>query len=158
MMVSVTGKNIFKNGLIWLLFTMAKPLPPCFIKNLLYRSGGAKIGKRVWISPYATIDPVAPNRIILEDDVMIGWGATILSHEMNQDPIEGPRSREYKEDDTLLKRGCFIGGFTTVRCGVTVREGAVVGSNSLVVDNVPPGTLSLGVPAKVVKRGGDQKS
>mgnify|MGYP001143152285 FL=1 len=106
----------------------------------------------MWISPYASIDPVAPNQIIIEDDVLIGWGATVLSHEMNQDPAGGPKSRSYKEDSTILKKGCFIGGFTTIRCGVTIGEGAVVGSDSTVISDIPSNSLAYGVPAKTVER------
>ncbi|MGA1821765.1 MAG: acyltransferase [Thermoplasmatota archaeon] len=148
MVDSITGKSIFKNGIIWMIYTIARPLPPSGFKNFFYRLGGAKIGKRVWISPYAVLDPVAPHKLVLEDDVFIGWGASILTHIMDQDHLEGPSSRVYKEGKTILKKGSFIGGFATVRCGVTVGRGAVVASDSVVTKDVPPNTLVMGIPAK----------
>jgi acetyltransferase-like isoleucine patch superfamily enzyme len=149
MMLSVTGKNPVKYGLIWVLFTIVRPLPPCWIKNLIYRIGGVKIGKRVWISPHANIDPVAPYRLRIEDDSFIGWGTSVFTHEIKQDPNKGFESRSYFEKDTILKKGCFVGGFTTIRCGSVVGENSVIGSNSMVSGEIPPNRLAYGVPARV---------
>ena len=44
----------------------------------------------------------------------------------------------------------FIGSNASVLGGVTIGEGARVAANSLVVNDVPPGALAIGVPAKVV--------
>jgi acetyltransferase-like isoleucine patch superfamily enzyme len=149
MMVSVTGKNPVKHGFIWLLFTLARPLPPCGIKNLIYRMGGVRIGRRVWISPYVNLDPVAPRRLRLDDDAFIGWGASVFTHEIQQDADIGPDSRRYFEKDTLLKKGCFIGGFSTLRCGTIIGENAVIGSNSRVSGEIPPNSFAYGVPARI---------
>ncbi len=48
------------------------------------------------------------------------------------------------EDDT------FIGANASVLGGVTIGKGARVGANSLVMRDVPPGALAIGVPAKVM--------
>ena len=148
-LVSITGKSLIKNGIIWFLFSIARPLPPGMVKNLFYRLGGVRMGKRVFISPYAVIDPVAPDLVTLEDDVFIGWGASIICHQVDQDFMKGLSSRKYSERRVVLRKGCFIGGYSTVRGGVTVGRGAVVGSNSLVCSDVPPNVLVTGVPARV---------
>ncbi len=115
---------------------------------MIYRIGGAHLGRRVFIAPYAVIDPVAPELIHIEDDVFIGWGALILSHQVDQNPSSVGVERKYIEREVHLRKGCMIGGLTTVRGGVTVGEGAVIASNSLVLNDIRPHTLVKGVPAR----------
>jgi maltose O-acetyltransferase len=47
----------------------------------------------------------------------------------------------------------MIGAGAVVLPGVHVGEDAQVAANSLVADDVPPGTTVAGVPAEVVSRG-----
>ena len=44
----------------------------------------------------------------------------------------------------------FIGANASVIGGVTIGNGARIAANSLVVNDVPPGALAIGVPAKVL--------
>ncbi|MCW3018797.1 MAG: hypothetical protein JWN10_1105 [Solirubrobacterales bacterium] len=50
------------------------------------------------------------------------------------------------EDDAWLGQNCVI------LPGVTVGKGSVVGANSVVRDDVPPRTVAVGAPARVVRR------
>lgn len=47
----------------------------------------------------------------------------------------------------------FIGCNSSVLGGVTVGERATISANSLVISDVPPDSLAIGVPAKIVKKG-----
>jgi acetyltransferase-like isoleucine patch superfamily enzyme len=51
-----------------------------------------------------------------------------------------------------LKRGCQIGVNVTILPFVTVGEGAVIGSGAVVVHDVPPGSVVVGNPGRVVCR------
>jgi len=48
-------------------------------------------------------------------------------------------------EDVWIGRGVFIGK------GVSIGKGAVVGANSVVVKDIPPYAIAVGVPAKVIK-------
>jgi galactoside O-acetyltransferase len=45
----------------------------------------------------------------------------------------------------------WIGANVTVLPGVTISTGSVVGAGSVVTKDIPPHTLALGVPARVVR-------
>jgi acetyltransferase-like isoleucine patch superfamily enzyme len=50
-----------------------------------------------------------------------------------------------------LKSHSGIGTGSILLPGVTVHEGAYVGAGAVVTKDVPPYTLAVGVPAKVIK-------
>jgi acetyltransferase-like isoleucine patch superfamily enzyme len=50
------------------------------------------------------------------------------------------------EDNAWLGEGCVI------LPGVTVGKGAVIGSNAVVTKNVPPFSVAVGIPAKIVRQ------
>ena len=52
----------------------------------------------------------------------------------------------------VIQDNVFIGERSTILKGVTIGEGAIVASNSVVTKDVPPYTIVAGNPAKVVKK------
>ncbi|MDO8931631.1 MAG: serine O-acetyltransferase, partial [Rhodocyclaceae bacterium] len=55
-----------------------------------------------------------------------------------------------------LERGVVIGAGAKVLGPITIREGAKVGSNAVVVRDVPPGATAVGIPARIVEAGRDE--
>lgn len=51
----------------------------------------------------------------------------------------------------LVGRGCWFGASVKVLDGVSVGEGAIVGAGAVVTKEIPSNTVSVGVPARVVK-------
>jgi acetyltransferase-like isoleucine patch superfamily enzyme len=51
-----------------------------------------------------------------------------------------------------VKRGAKIGANATLLPDITIGEGALVGAGSVVVEDVPPGAVMAGNPAKVIKK------
>lgn len=45
-----------------------------------------------------------------------------------------------------------VGGNVVVLPGVTIGDGCVIGAGSVVTKDIPPGTLALGVPCRVVRK------
>lgn len=81
----------------------------------------------------------------IEDDVFIGPNATFTN-----DPF--PRSRQHPENysQTLVKKGASIGANATILPGVTIGQNAVVGAGAVVTKNVPPNSIVVGNPARIV--------
>ncbi len=48
-------------------------------------------------------------------------------------------------DDVWIGRGVFVGA------GVTIGDGAVIGANSVVTRDIPPYTVAVGAPARVIR-------
>ena len=114
--------------------------PPSW-KNPLYRFClGMKIGKNVAIGAGAEIDAVRPDLITLEDNVIIGMNAAIMTHEFVQNKVT------YGE--VKIEEGACIGAYSILRCGVTVGHNSIVGIGSYAHEDVPPREVWAGRPAK----------
>jgi acetyltransferase-like isoleucine patch superfamily enzyme len=60
--------------------------------------------------------------------------------------------KPFKLIGPTVKKGASIGANALLFPGVTVGEGAVVGSQAMVNSDVPPRTIVVGIPAKRVRR------
>ena len=82
----------------------------------------------------------------LEDDVFVGPNATFTND-------LAPRSRNAAAQllPTLVRKGASIGANATILPGLTIGEGAMVGAGAVVTKDVPPRTLDVGNPARVVR-------
>ena len=52
--------------------------------------------------------------------------------------------------ETIVKRSASIGANATIVCGVTIGEYAMIGSGAVVTKDVPPYSLVVGNPAKII--------
>ena len=126
-------------------------------KNLrptIWRGLGCKVGKNVHIGHQVRIDFGNAERIIVEDDVLIANGVTLLCHLRDiKDYHIGMKATDLpmKYGDIHLGRGCYVGLNVTILPGVHIGEGAVIGSCALVTKDVPAWTIATGVPARVVR-------
>ncbi|HSG27853.1 MAG TPA: DapH/DapD/GlmU-related protein [Candidatus Krumholzibacterium sp.] len=81
---------------------------------------------------------------VIEDDVFMAPGVTIANDIHPGCPDSGECMR-----GPIFKKGCRIGVNVTVVPYVTIGEGTLVGSGSVVTKDLPPGVLAYGNPARV---------
>ena len=120
--------------------------------SLMLVSGKMEIGEECGFNDDAYI--LCEERVVLGRDVRAGRCVTIRDtnggHWMNS-----PGFRVTKPvvigDHVWLCEGC------TIMPGVTIGSGAVVGARAVVFNNVPPNSLVIGNPAKVVCSGVEWK-
>lgn len=111
-------------------------------------TGNFKVGYGVYF------DAGNAEHIHIEDGVWIAAGTLFLCHRRVLDGYsvgDDYNKLDYKVEDIHLKKGCCIGMKSIVMPGVTIGEGAIVGVGSLVTKDVPPYSVVVGNPAKVVK-------
>jgi serine O-acetyltransferase len=101
---------------------------------------GAKIGRRVFIDHGFGV--VIGETAEVGDDCTIYQGVTLGGTSLNKGAKRHP----------TLGRGAIIGAGAKVLGGFTVGEGAKVGSNAVVVKEVPPGATAVGNPAHIVQK------
>jgi UDP-2-acetamido-3-amino-2,3-dideoxy-glucuronate N-acetyltransferase len=111
---------------------------------------GVKIGSRCKISSHTFIC----EGVTLEDDVFIGHSVTFTNDRYPR-ATSGNGQLQTEADwaciRTLIKRGASIGSGTTLLCGITVGENAMIGAGSTVTKDVPPGVVVAGNPARVFR-------
>ena len=110
----------------------------------------AKVGKRCKISSHSFVC----EGVILEEEVFVGHNVTFINDRYPR--ATNAEGRLQSEADwqcipTLVKKGASIGSGATLLCGITVGEYAIVGAGSVVTKDVPPHSVVVGNPAKVLK-------
>jgi len=108
----------------------------------------AKIGKNVKISTHSFIC----EGVTIEDDVFVGHNVSFINDKYPRSTNqtgELQTESDWKVVSTLVKKGASIGTSSTILCGVTIGENAMVGAGSVVTKDVPPNTIVAGVPARI---------
>ncbi|MCX6137495.1 MAG: acyltransferase [Ignavibacteriales bacterium] len=111
----------------------------------------ATIGKNVKVSSHTFIC----EGVTIEDDVFIGHNVSFINDKFPRSTNEGgalQTETDWKIIPTLVKKGASIGTSSTILCGITIGERAIVGAGSVVTKDVPPYTIVAGVPARVRRK------
>lgn len=129
--------------------TMQHPTLPRPVVNYAPR---IVIGNRVTSSGGLTIS--AMREVVIEDDVMLALNVMIMDGMHGFENANEPYKYQPmgRIAPTRIKRGCWIGQNAVILPGVTVGELSIVGANSVVTKDVPPRSIVIGTPARVVKR------
>jgi len=115
---------------------------------------GIKIGRYVHISRFVSI--IGGGELFLGDYTVLADGSRILTgtdtyyggaRMSTVLPIE---QRNPNISFVKIDKDAFIGTNSIVHPGVIIGQGAIIGSNSLVLKDVEPWTINVGSPCKVI--------
>ena len=119
---------------------------------------GARIGRSCILGQnvYVDRDVVIGDRCKVQNNVSVYKGVTLESDvfcgpSMVFTNVVNPRAfieRKHEFQPILVKRGATLGANSTVLCGVTVGEYALVGAGSVVTRDVPAYAVVYGVPGR----------
>lgn len=96
------------------------------------------------------------NYVSIANDVVILLGSNHKLNCITTYPYSGIDSNKTPQEtnekgDVFIGNDVWIGYRVTIVGGVKIGDGAIIGAGAVVVDNIPPYSVAVGVPAKVVK-------
>jgi acetyltransferase-like isoleucine patch superfamily enzyme len=110
----------------------------------------AKVGMNCKISSHTFIC----EGVTIEDSAFIGHGVTFINDSFPRATAADGKlqtEKDWRVEQTLVKRGASIGSGATILSNVVIGENAIVGAGSVVTHDVPPGVIVVGNPAKVLR-------
>lgn len=107
---------------------------------------GLKLGRNVNIVDDFFFDRAHCYLISIGDNTTIAPSVRLVAHDASTKLYLG--YTKFGKID--IKENCFIGHSVTVLCGVTIGPNSIVGAGSIVTKDVPPNSVVVGAPAKVV--------
>lgn len=125
---------------------------PHTVASWLHKVRGVKIlhPMRVRIAGNVVIDSIYPELVEIEDDVYITRGVVIVAH-FEPTPFLRQFMPETEFGPVRIERGVYIGVNAIILPGVTVGEGSIVGAGAVVTKTVPPYSVVVGNPARVLR-------
>lgn len=116
----------------------------CSIGQNVNIANNVKIGSNVKIQNNVSIY----EGVEIEDYVFCGPSMVFTNIKIPRSEFPQRGSKYYLK--TIVKKSASIGANATILCGVTIGEYAMVGSGAVVTKNVPPYSLIVGNPGKIV--------
>jgi len=86
--------------------------------------------------------------VVLEDYVFCGPSMVFTNIKIPRSEFPQRGSEFYLK--TIVKKSASIGANATIVCGVTIGEYALIGSGAVVTKDVPPYSLVVGNPARII--------
>lgn len=139
------GNSVYMAPQTWLNI----PEPSIATQPAIVIEDGCKIGRRCMIS--------AKNLVRLDQDVLLGPTVLITDHSHRfSDPNAPVHEQGLTTGGTVrIERNCWVGYGAVVVCtsgDLVIGRNSVVGANTVVTTNVPPFSVVVGSPAKIVRR------
>ena len=106
------------------------------------------IGKRFFANfNFTVLDEAC---VTIGDDCFVGPNVSIYTACHSTDPVERNTRQEWAKPVTI-GHNVWIGGSVTILPGVNIGDNVTIGAGSVVVGDIPPNTVAVGSPCKVIK-------
>lgn len=96
-------------------------------------------------------------KLIIGDGVAIAPFCRIFTFSHHYAP-DKMTINTYKKGDVIIKDNVLIGTNTIILPGVTIGKDSIIAAGSIVNNDIPPGTIYGGIPAKFIKMRKDESS
>lgn len=131
-----------------------------FIGNQVALERGVEIGsldntriqidEGTFIAPYVCI--AGPGDIKIGKHCMIAAHSGLYGNEHNFADLTQPiREQGVTRKGIVIEDNCWLGHGVTVLDGVTIGQGSIIGAGAVVTKDIPPFSVAVGVPAKVIR-------
>ena len=147
--------NIYRKQLEQMMdWPILAPFCPRKLRPWILKRIGCHVGKNVFIGDYVRVDLNHADLIFIDDYAHVTASCRLLCHQRNlKEYCVGDNAAQlgYRLGEIHIGKGVMVGMETMIMPGVTIGEGAIVGACSMVTKDIPPYTVAMGCPAKVIK-------
>jgi acetyltransferase-like isoleucine patch superfamily enzyme len=111
--------------------------------------GQIQISSKVYLGPYVCI--AGPGNIVIGEHCMIASHSGIYGNNHIFSDVDRPISVQGTTNrGIVLEDDCWLGTGVKVLDGVRIGRGSVIGAGAVVTQDIPPFSIAVGVPAKVI--------
>lgn len=107
------------------------------------------IGNNVYINFECIILDCA--KITIGNDVLFGPRVGIYAANHGFDPVERLHGACYGKDVTIEDK-VWVGGDVKILGGITIGEGSIIGTGSVVTHDIPAGVIAVGNPCRILRK------
>jgi acetyltransferase-like isoleucine patch superfamily enzyme len=111
--------------------------------------GEVHVGRDTWVGPFVVLD--GSGGLTIGSHCSISAGVQIYSHDTVEWALSGGTA-SYTHAPTSIGDDCYIGPCAVIAKGVRIGNRCRIGANSLVLSDIPAGSLAHGTPCRVVGR------
>jgi acetyltransferase-like isoleucine patch superfamily enzyme len=153
----------------------AKIHPSCMVDSTTHidaQNGSVTIGEKSTLHPYAMLIANGGNIIagaglsvnpysvlysgkaglMIGENVRIAAHAVIIPENHNIDRLDSPiRFQGRSSKGVTIGSDVWIGAGVKILDGAEIGDGCVIGANAVVIGEIPPFSVAVGIPAKVIK-------
>jgi len=126
------------------------------VKQRAYFGDGRtlRVGHRAQIGGNSRID----HDVTIGNDVLMGPDVVMISggHAFETPDLPINQQGSIERRPIVIGNDVWIGTRVIVMPGVEIGDGAVIGAGSIVTKNIPPYSVAIGAPAKVIRRRGQR--
>lgn len=114
--------------------------PSCVIGN------SCSIGNRFSV--------LTADKVIIKDNNLIASDVLIAAenHGTNPESTASYAQTKLSSKSVVVEEGCWIGEKVIILPGVTIGKRSIIGAGSVVTKTIPPFSIAVGNPAKVIKK------
>jgi len=91
-------------------------------------------------------------RITIGEHCRFGPEVFVTASDYGLMPDQPIAYQERSERDVMIGDDVWLGARAFVGAGVTIGDGCVVSAGSVVTKSLPPGSVAVGIPARIVRR------
>ena len=132
----------------------------CLVSPGAVIAGNVKIGQNSSVQNYTIVvgygtpeDPAGP--VTIGNGVRIGAHCMIIGGNHRFGDVSKPiRQQGIEPEPIVICDDVWIGGNVNIIAGVTIGSGCVIGAGSVVTHDIPPMSVAVGAPAKVIRKRG----
>jgi acetyltransferase-like isoleucine patch superfamily enzyme len=112
-----------------------------------YVFGNVQVGMNTWIGPFTVLD--GSGGLAIGSNCSISAGVQVYTHDTVAWALSGGAA-PYERAPVTIGDCCYIGSHTVIAKGVNIGEHSVVGASSFVNRDIPPYSIAVGAPCRVV--------